>query len=154
MKTNAMRILENLSIPYTIHTYEWDEEHLDAIHASESAGLDPEKVYKTIVMRNSDNQIFVFCLPSEFEISLKKARAVTGSKDIDLIKTTELLSLTGYIRGGCSPLGMKKHYRTFISELAALEDTIYVSGGQRGIQLELKPDDLLKAADASYEDFI
>ncbi len=154
MKTNAMRILENLSIPYTIHTYEWDEEHLDAIHASESAGLDPEKVYKTIVMRNSDNQIFVFCLPAEFEISLKKARAVTGSKDIDLIKTTELLSLTGYIRGGCSPLGMKKHYRTFISELAALEDTIYVSGGQRGIQLELKPDDLLKAADASYEDFI
>ena len=150
MKTNAMRILENLSIPYTIHTYEWDEEHLDAIHASESAGLDPEKVYKTIVMRNSDNQIFVFCLPAEFEISLKKARAVTGSKDIDLIKTTELLSLTGYIRGGCSPLGMKKHYRTFISELAALEDTIYVSGGQRGIQLELKPDDLLKAADASY----
>ena len=154
MKTNAMRILENLSIPYTIHTYEWDEEHLDAIHASESAGLNPEKVYKTIVMRNSDNQIFVFCLPAEFEISLKKARAVTGSKDIDLIKTTELLSLTGYIRGGCSPLGMKKHYRTFISELAALEDTIYVSGGQRGIQLELKPDDLLKAADASYEDFI
>ena len=154
MKTNAMRILENLSIPYTIHTYEWDEEHLDAIHASESAVLDPEKVYKTIVMRNSDNQIFVFCLPAEFEISLKKARAVTGSKDIDLIKTTELLSLTGYIRGGCSPLGMKKHYRTFISELAALEDTIYVSGGQRGIQLELKPDDLLKAADASYEDFI
>ena len=154
MKTNAMRILENLSIPYTIHTYEWDEEHLDAIHASESAGLDPEKVYKTIVMRNSDNQIFVFCLPAEFEISLEKARAVTGSKDIDLIKTTELLSLTGYIRGGCSPLGMKKHYRTFISELAALEDTIYVSGGQRGIQLELKPDDLLKAADASYEDFI
>lgn len=153
-KTNAMRILESLSIPYSIHTYEWDEEHLDAVHAAASADLDLEKVYKTIVMRNSANEIFVFCLPSEFEISLKKARAVTGSKDIDLIKTTELLPLTGYIRGGCSPLGMRKHYKTFLSELAALEDTIYVSGGQRGIQIELKPDDLLKAADATYADFI
>ena len=137
MKTNAMRILESLSIPYTTHEYEWDEEHLDAIHAAASA-----------------KEIFVFCLPAEFEISLKKARALTGSKEIDLIKTTELLSLTGYIRGGCSPLGMKKHYKTYISELAVLEDTIYVSGGQRGIQIELRPDDLLKASGAEYADFV
>ena len=154
MKTNAMRILESLSIPYTVHTYQWDEEHLDAVHAAESAGLDIERVYKTIVMRNSNKELFVFCLPAEFEISLKKARAVTGSKEIDLIKTSEMLPLTGYIRGGCSPLGMRKHYPTFISELAALEDTIYVSGGQRGIQIELRPDDLIKAARASYADFI
>ena len=105
-------------------------------------------------MRNSSKEIFVFCLPAEFEISLKKARALTGSKEIDLIKTTELLSLTGYIRGGCSPLGMKKHYKTYISELAVLEDTIYVSGGQRGIQIELRPDDLLKASGAEYADFV
>lgn len=149
-----MRILESLSIPYTVHSYQWDEEHLDAIHAAESAGLDIERVYKTIVMRNSNKELFVFCLPAEFEISLKKARAVTGSKEIDLIKTSEMLPLTGYIRGGCSPLGMRKHYPTFISELAALEDTIYVSGGQRGIQIELRPDDLIKAARASYADFI
>ncbi len=149
-----MRILESLSIPYTVHTYQWDEEHLDAVHAAESAGLDIERVYKTIVMRNSNKELFVFCLPAEFEISLKKARAVTGSKEIDLIKTSEMLPLTGYIRGGCSPLGMRKHYPTFISELAALEDTIYVSGGQRGIQIELRPDDLIKAARASYADFI
>ncbi len=154
MKTNAMRILESLSIPYTVHTYQWDEEHLDAVHAAESAGLDIERVYKTIVMRNSNKELFVFCLPAEFEISLKKARTVTGSKEIDLIKTSEMLPLTGYIRGGCSPLGMRKHYPTFISELAALEDTIYVSGGQRGIQIELRPDDLIKAARASYADFI
>ena len=124
MKTNAMRILDSLSIQYDVHHYEWDEDHLDAIHASESAGLDPERVYKTIVMRNTDKEIFVFCLPAEFEISMKKARALTDSKEIDLVKTTELLGLTGYIRGGCSPLGMKRHYPTFISELAELEETI------------------------------
>ena len=82
-----MRILESLSIPYTVHTYQWDEEHLDAVHAAESAGLDIERVYKTIVMRNSNKELFVFCLPAEFEISLKKARTVTGSKEIDLIKS-------------------------------------------------------------------
>lgn len=154
MKTNAMRILESLSIPYAVHEYEWDEEHLDAIHAAASAGLDPERVYKTIVMRSSSKEIFVFCLPAEFSVSLKKARALTGSREIDLIRMDELLSLTGYIRGGCSPLGMKRHYTTYLSELAALEETIFVSGGHRGIQLELKPDDLLRAADAVYADFI
>ncbi len=154
MKTNAMRILESLSITYEIHQYEWDEEHLDAIHAAESAGLELERVYKTIVMRNSDKDVFVFCLPAEFEISLKKARAVTASKEIDLIKLTELQPLTGYIRGGCSPLGMRKHYPTFISELAALEETIYVSGGMRGVQIEIKPDDLVKATAAEYADFV
>lgn len=154
MKTNAMRILESLSIPYAVHEYEWDEEHLDAIHAAASAGLDPERVYKTIVMRSSSKEIFVFCLPAEFSVSLKKARTLTGSREIDLIRMDELLPLTGYIRGGCSPLGMKRHYTTYLSELAALEETIFVSGGHRGIQLELKPDDLLRAADASYADFI
>ena len=153
MKTNAMRILESLSIPYKMHTYQFDEDHLDAIHAAESAGLDPERVFKTIVMRNSDNQIFVFCLPAGFEISMKKARALTGSRDIDLIKQSEMLALTGYIRGGCSPLGMKRHYPTFIEETALLEDTIYVSGGQRGLQLEVRPEDLRMAAEARFADF-
>lgn len=154
MKTNAMRILDSLSIPYSVHTYQWDEEHLDAVHAAESAGLDPERVYKTIVMRNSEKRIFVFCLPAEFGISLKKARALTGSREIDLIRMDELMTLTGYIRGGCSPLGMRKHYPTYISELAALEETIYISGGQRGVQIELKPDDLARAAEAEFADFI
>lgn len=154
MKTNAMRILESLSIPYSIHTYEYDEENLDAVHAAKSAGLDPEKVFKTIVLRNSRNEVYVFCLPAEFEISLKKARAITGSKDIDLIKQSELMPLTGYIRGGCSPLGMKKRYPTYIEETALLEDRIYISGGQRGIQLEVAPEDLRRAADAVFADFI
>ena len=153
MKTNAMRILESLGITYKVHTYEVDEEHLDAIHASQAAGLDPERVYKTIVMRNTDREIYVFCLRAEAEISLKKARSLTGSKEIDLIKQNELQPLTGYIRGGCSPLGMRKHYPTFIDELAQLEDTIFVSGGQRGVQLEIAPEDLRRATDAVFADF-
>ena len=153
MKTNAMRILESLGIEYKVHTYEFDEEHLDAVHAAASAGLDPERVYKTIVMRKTAREVFVFCLPAEYEISLKKARALTSSKEIDLIKQTELMPLTGYIRGGCSPLGMRKHYPTFIEELSQLEDTIFVSAGQRGMQLEVAPEDLRRATDAVFADF-
>lgn len=152
-KTNAMRILDSLKIAYETVTYEWDEEHLDAVHASQSAGIETQQVFKTIVMQDSDNAVFVFCLPAEFSVSLKKARALTKSKDIDLIKMDKLQSTTGYIRGGCSPLGMKKHFPTFIEELALLEEYIYVSAGQRGIQLKLKPEDLLKAAEAVFADF-
>lgn len=152
-KTNAMRILESMGIPYEVKTYEWEDEHLDAVHASEAAGLAPEQVFKTIVLKNVRNEVYVFCLPAQFEISLKKARAVTGSKDIELIKMTELQPLTGYIRGGCSPLGMKKHYPTYIEELALLQDFIYVSAGQRGLQLKVAPQDLAKAASAQFADF-
>ena len=153
VKTNAMRILESLSIPYSIHTYEWDEEHLDAIHLAKSAGLELEKVFKTIVMQNNLNQLFVFCLPAEFEISTKKARELTQSKDIELLKLSELQKHTGYIRGGCSPLGMIRKYPTFIEETAQLEDRIYVSGGQRGIQIEIDPNDLIKATGGVFADF-
>ena len=152
-KTNAMRILEALSIEYEVLSYDWDEEHLDAVHASSSAGLTSEQVFKTIVMQNSDNEVFVFCLPADFSVSLKKARTLTGSKDIDLIKMDNLLSLTGYIRGGCSPLGMRKHFPTFVEELALLQEHIYVSAGLRGYQLKITPEDLVKAAGANFADF-
>lgn len=152
-KTNAMRILESLNINYEVVTYEWDEEHLDAIHASQMAGLSSQQVFKTIVMQDSSQAVFVFCLPADFSVSLKKARALTNSKDIDLIKMDRLQRTTGYIRGGCSPLGMKKHFPTFIEELAQLEEYIYVSAGQRGIQLKIKPDDLVMASQAVYADF-
>lgn len=153
-KTNAIRILEQLNIEYDTKEYEVDENNLDAIHAAGSAGLESECVYKTIVMQASDNSVFVFCLAAGESISLKKARAITESKDIDLIKMDVLQKTTGYIRGGCSPLGMKKNFPTYISEMAQLEDFIYVSAGIRGLQLKLKPDDLLKATNAIYEDFI
>ena len=152
-KTNAMRILESLNINYEVVTYEWDEEHLDAVHASQMAGLSSQQVFKTIVMQDSTQAVFVFCLPADFSVSLKKARALTNSKDIDLIKMDRLQRTTGYIRGGCSPLGMKKHFPTFIEELAQLEEYIYVSAGQRGIQLKIKPDDLVMASQAVYADF-
>jgi Cys-tRNA(Pro)/Cys-tRNA(Cys) deacylase len=134
-------------------TYEWDEDHLDAIHASQSAGIETQQVFKTIVMKDSDNAVFVFCLPADFSVSLKKAKALTKSKDIDLIKIDTLQDTTGYIRGGCSPLGMKKHFPTFIEELAQLEEFIYVSAGQRGIQLKVRPEDLVRASGATFADF-
>ena len=151
-KTNAMRILESMGIEYEVLSYDWDEEHLDAVHASQTVGLLPQQVFKTIVMRDDSKNVFVFCLPADFSVSLKKARAITGSKDIDLIKLTELQDLTGYVRGGCSPLGMKKHYPTFIEELAQLEEYIFVSAGQRGLQLKLRPEDLVRAANATFAD--
>lgn len=152
-KTNAMRILEALAIEYEVHTYEWDEEHLDAMHASFSSGLPSEQVYKTIVMQNSDQEVFVFCLASDFSVSMKKARALTGSKSIDLIKMDSLRSITGYMRGGCSPLGMKKQFPTFVEELALLEEHIYISAGLRGLELKIRPVDLVEAAGASFADF-
>lgn len=153
MKTNAMRILDSEKVKYELCQYNWDEDHLDAIHAAESAGLELEKVFKTIVMKNSQNNLFVFCLPAEFSISLKKARAITDSKDIELLPLNELQKYTGYIRGGCSPLGMIRKYPTFIEETALLEDYICVSAGQRGYFLELNPEDLARCCDAQFVDF-
>lgn len=154
IKTNAMRILDSMGIIYEVHQYHWDEEHLDAVHASESMGLDTERVFKTIVMKNSENKLFVFCLPADFSISLKKARALTGSKEIDLLRMEDLRKHTGYIRGGCSPLGMIKKYPTFIEETALLEDKIFVSAGERGYQISLTPQDLQRATDGTFADFV
>lgn len=152
-KTNAMRLLDALSIPYEVQEYEWDEEHLDAVHASTSAGLDPQQVFKTIVLKDSDNRIFVFCLPATCTISMKKVREITESKSIDLLPMEDLLKTTGYIRGGCSPLGMIHHYPTFIDESAQLFDALFVSAGKRGLQLHLKSEDLVRATEGSYADF-
>lgn len=153
VKTNAMRLLEQKKISYEVIEYEFDEDHLDAIHASNSAGLNPEMVYKTIVMKGSSNNLYVFVTPAEFTISLKKARALTGEKEIELLKLDQLLKYTGYIRGGCSPLGMIKQYPTYIEALAELEEYIYVSAGKRGVQLKLTPADLQKATGAEFADF-
>jgi len=152
-KTNAMRILENLKIEYSVISYEVDFEHLDAVTASKEAGLNPEQVYKTIIMTNNNRDNFVFCLPSFLEINLKKAKQLTNSKSIELLKLDKLLSTTGYIRGGCSPLGMKKKFPTFIEELSIIEPYIFVSAGLRGLQLKIKPDDLVKACNADIVSF-
>ncbi|MGN1164514.1 MAG: Cys-tRNA(Pro) deacylase [Candidatus Ornithospirochaeta sp.] len=154
VRTNAMRILDSMGIEYGILEYQWDEEHLDAVHASRNLGVDTEQVFKTIVMKNSENKLFVFCLPADFSIAMKKARAITGSKDIDLLPLDKLRENTGYIRGGCSPLGMIKKYPTFIEETALLEDKVYVSAGERGCMISLSPEDLRRASDATFADFV
>lgn len=152
MKTNAMRILDGLKIPYETSSYDDDGEHElakgAALRLAEKIGVQPECVFKTIVMRTENKEICVFCQSAVSEINLKKARNAAGCKEILPVKPEELLGLTGYIRGGCSPLGMKRKFRTFIDETVLLCDFICISGGQRGIQIKLKPDDLIKACDA------
>ena len=152
MKTNAMRILDGLKIPYETSSYDDDGEHElakgAALRLAEKIGVQPECVFKTILMRTENKEICVFCQSAVSEINLKKARNAAGCKEISPVKPEELLGLTGYIRGGCSPLGMKRKFRTFIDETVLLCDFICISGGQRGIQIKLKPDDLIKACDA------
>lgn len=148
-----MRILDRLSIDYETASFEYDEKSLDAATAAEKLNADPERVYKTIVTKSSEGNIFVFVLPSLLEISLKKARALTNSASIELLKESELRKYTGYIRGGCSPLGMIKRYPTYLLDLAKLEETIYISAGERGREIIIRPDDLIRAADANYADF-
>jgi len=138
-KTNAMRLLDRANIPYEVAEYEVDESDLSGVHLAETLGIDVERVFKTLVTRGDKNGLHVFVIPAAEELDLKKCAAVTGDKRIEMIAVKELLPLTGYIRGGCSPVGMKKLYPTHIDELATLYDTVYVSGGQRGLQLILNP---------------
>lgn len=157
-KTNAIRILENLKIPYEAKEYDDDSEHPLAKGAAgrtaEKLGVDPSTVYKTIVMRTETKELCVFLQSSLHEINLKKARNAAGCKDINPIKPEELLAATGYVRGGCSPLGMKKKLRTFIDSSALELEKINISAGVRGMQLTLAPQDLVKACDAEVVDLI
>jgi len=151
-KTNAMRLLDRARIPYEVVEYEVDENDLSGVHLAEALGIDVERVFKTLVTRGDKNVLHVFVIPAAEELDLKKCAAVTGDKRIEMIAVKELLPLTGYIRGGCSPVGMKKLYPTHIDELATLYDTVYVSGGQRGLQLILNPVALADYVGAVFAD--
>ena len=157
-KTNAMRILDGMKIAYECREYDDDGEHeLERGAAEKTAmklGVDPATVYKTIVMRTESREIVVFCQSAGHEINLKKARQASGAKEVSPVKQDELLALTGYVRGGCSPLGMKRKYRTFIDSSALEHEKICVSAGVRGQQLILSPQDLVKATDADTADLI
>ena len=153
-KTNAVRILEANNIPHTIVTYEVNEADLSGITVANKIGIDAERVFKTLVTRRDKSGINVFCIPVTEELDLKKAAIASGNKKIEMIKEKELLPLTGYIKGGCSPIGMKKKYPTFIDETAQLFDEISVSAGIRGMQVKLKPDDLLKIVDGVFAELI
>lgn len=157
-KTNAMRILDGLKIKYETLSYEDDGEHELSRGAAENIaaklGINPAACFKTIVMRNESKQIFVFCQSAIHEINLKKARNASASKEINPVKPDELLALTGYVRGGCSPLGMKKKFPTFIDQTAFDFEKIYISAGVRGQQIVISPADLLKATDAQSVDLV
>jgi Cys-tRNA(Pro)/Cys-tRNA(Cys) deacylase len=151
-KTNAIRILESKGIEHSFVEYESSEEEIDALSVARKINADSEMVFKTLVTVNEKNEHLVFVLPGPFELNMKKAAAVSGSKKIELIKVKDLLSLTGYIRGGCSPIGMKKLFPTFIDETAQLFDKIYCSAGTRGMQLFIAPADLASVTEAEFAD--
>ncbi len=151
-KTNAARLLDRAKIAYELIPYAVDEEHLDAVHVAGQLEEPVERVFKTLVLRGERCGFFVCVLPGDFEVDLKAAARVAGDKKVDLIPVKELLPVTGYIRGGCSPIGMKKRFPTFIHRTAAEHPFIYISAGVRGLQLKIAPADLAAFVGARMED--
>ena len=147
-KTNVARLLDKAKVKYELIPYEVDENDLSAIHVAESLGEDIEQVFKTLVLHGDKSGYFVCVIPGEHELNLKMAAKVSGNKKCDLIPMKDLLPLTGYIRGGCSPLGMKKRFPTFIHESCLEFPYIYVSAGVRGLQIKLAAQDLIKESNA------
>ena len=148
-KTNAARILDTLGISYELKTYEVDENDLSAVHVAASVGMPIEMVYKTLVCRGDKNGVVMAVIPSGGELDLKALAAASGNKRVEMVHLKEVFALTGYIRGGCSPLGAKKDYPVFLDESALAQEIIAVSAGKRGEQILLKPADLVTAAKAT-----
>lgn len=148
-KTNVMRLLDAAGVHYRTAEYEYDESDLSGRHAAEQLDLPAEQVFKTLVARGDKTGPVVFCIPVLDELDLRRAAAVSGNKKVELIHLKELLPLTGYLRGGCSPIGMKKKFPTYIDETCILFDEIAVSAGARGKQIILAPDDLISYTSAT-----
>jgi Cys-tRNA(Pro)/Cys-tRNA(Cys) deacylase len=144
-KTNAVRLLEAAGLAFKLHSYEHDDDHLDAPEVARRIGLEADRVFKTLVAVDDAGRHLVFVLPGSCELNLKKAAKAAGSRKVELIRLADLTGLTGYIRGGCSPLGMKKPLPTWMDETAQLFERVVVSAGLRGLQVELAPADLLAA---------
>ena len=147
-KTNVARLLDKAKVEYELIPYDVDENDLSAVHVAASLGEDIEQVFKTLVLQGDKTGYFVGVIPGEHEVDLKLAAKVSGNKKCDLIPMKELLPLTGYIRGGCSPIGMKKHFPTYIHETCMSFPYIYVSAGVRGLQIKIAPQDLIREAKA------
>lgn len=154
MKTNAVRLVQQAGIPVRESFYEFDEKDLSGVHAAQAIGMPQEQVFKTLVARGEKTGINVFCIPVCCELDLKKAAKAAGDKNMELVAVKELLGLTGYIRGGCSPVGMKKQYPTFFDETCILWDEIAVSAGARGHQMILPPEALAQLVGAKLADII
>lgn len=148
VKTNAARLLDAAGVRYELIPYSYTEDDLGAGHVADELGEDVDVVFKTLVLRGDRNGLFVCVIPGSLEVDLKLAASLSGNKSCEMVHVRELLSLTGYVRGGCSPVGMKKRYPTFIHESALLYDYIYISAGQRGLQLKISPADLIEFVSA------
>ena len=148
-KTNAARILDTLGISYELKTYEVDESDLSAVHVAESVGMPIEMVYKTLVCRGDKNGVLMAVIPGGGELDLKALAAASGNKRVEMVHLKEVFGLTGYIRGGCSPLGAKKAYPVYLDDSARQQELIAISAGKRGEQIILKPADLITAAKAT-----
>lgn len=153
LKTNAMRILERMKIPYEYQTYEC-EEFISGISTADKLGLPYEQVYKTLVTTGKSGEHYVFVIPIAGELNLKKAAKAVGEKSLEMLPVKEITRVTGYVRGGCTAIGMKKQFHTVINETAEKLERLYISGGKIGMQLCIKPDDLCLAAGAVYGDVI
>ena len=153
-KTNAVRLVQQAGIPCREEFYEFDEIDLNGNHAAAAIGFPPEQVFKTLVARGTKRGIMVFCIPVCCELDLKKAAKVANDKSIEMFPVKELLQTTGYIRGGCSPVGMKKKYPTYMDEVCLLFDEIAVSAGERGHQMIVPPEELVRLVDAKLVDII
>ena len=153
-KTNAVRLVQQAKIKCREEFYDFDPDDLNGMHVADAIGFPPEQVYKTLVAKGSRTGINVFCIPVCAELDLKKAARAAGDKDMALIPVKELLGLTGYIRGGCSPVGMKKKYPTYFEETCQLYDEIAVSAGERGHQMILSPTELADLVNAQIADII
>lgn len=153
-KTNAARLLDREKIAYELVPYEVDENNLAATHVAEQLGEDIAQVFKTLVLRGDKHGIFVCVIPGDKEVDLKKAAKLSGNKSAEMIAMKELLPTTGYIRGGCSPIGMKKNFPVYIQKSCLSHDHIYVSAGQRGLQIKIAPADLIRFVSAQVGDMI
>lgn len=153
-KTNAMRILDSNKIDYTTHSYENKDNKIDGVAVAHKIGKDVNEVFKTLVTQGHSKEFYVFVIPVDEELDMKKSSKIAGEKSIEMIHVKDINTITGYIRGGCSPLGMKKVFKTFIQEEALLFDTIVFSGGKIGAQIEMNPNDLRKAIECSFADII
>ena len=148
-KTNALRILDTHHIPYEVFTYEWSEDQAAGVHVAESLQIPPEQVFKTLVGKGNVTGHVVFCIPVEGELDMKQAARVSGNKSVELIAVKELFPLTGYLRGGCSPLGMKKAFPTFFDASIEHISSVYVSAGLRGMQVQVEPTSLITVVEGT-----
>lgn len=153
IKTNAMRILEKNKVPYEVLQYECDE-FIDGLHTAEKTGAPVEQSFKTLVVQGKSREYYVLVIPIAEEVDFKIAAKAVGEKSVEMIHVKDINKITGYVRGGCSPIGMKKQFRTFVHESCTGHPTIMFSGGKIGVQIKMQPDELLKLIHAETADLI